>query len=207
MFATLSLWLMLIATVGEKRPNVLWICADDHAAYVYGAFGNPKVRTPNLDRLAASGMRFDRAYSNSPVCTASRQSFLTGRYPRTIGVTLLQTALPESEVSLAELLQGAGYTTAAIGKMHFNSNLNHGFERRIDQPEYRAWLETVLLSRYPKRLPCSRRGSRFAIPPMFGSTRSAGPSELTIPRCRELTSPFKRFGFWKKGGSSRFFSW
>src|SRR6266567_4396051 len=84
-----------------KPPNILWICADDHAAYVCGAYGNKIVRTPNLDRLAAGGMRFDRAYCNSPVCTASRQSFLTGRYPRTIGVTQLQTALPEGEPTLA----------------------------------------------------------------------------------------------------------
>src|SRR5436305_11169509 len=84
-----------------RRPNVLWICADDHAAYVCGAYGNKSVRTPNIDALAAGGMRFDRAFCNSPVCTASRQSFLTGRYPRTIGVTQLATALPASETTLA----------------------------------------------------------------------------------------------------------
>ncbi|MBI3864435.1 MAG: sulfatase-like hydrolase/transferase [Planctomycetia bacterium] len=124
-----------------RRPNVLWICADDHAAYVCGAYGNRIVRTPNLDRLAAGGMRFDQAFCNSPVCTASRQSFLTGRYPRTIGVTQLSTALPESELTLAELLAGAGYSTAAIGKMHFNSPLKHGFETRLDMPEYQKLLQ------------------------------------------------------------------
>src|SRR5437868_3580270 len=77
-----------------KPPNVLWICADDLAAYVVGAYGNNLVKTPNLDLLAGAGMRFERAYCNSPVCTASRQSFLTGQYPRTLGVTQLKTALP-----------------------------------------------------------------------------------------------------------------
>jgi choline-sulfatase len=129
------------SAAAARRPNVLWICADDHAAYVCGAYGNRIVRTPNIDRLAASGMRFDRAFCNSPVCTASRQSFLTGRYPRTIGVTQLATALPESETTFAELLAGAGYSTTAIGKMHFNSQLKHGFETRIDIPEYQAWIE------------------------------------------------------------------
>jgi len=76
-----------------RPPNILIICADDHAAYVTGVYGNAQVRTPNIDRLAAAGIRFLHAYCNSPVCTASRQSFLTGRYPRTIGVTLLQTPL------------------------------------------------------------------------------------------------------------------
>jgi choline-sulfatase len=123
------------------RPNVLWICADDHAPYVCGAYGDKIVRTPNLDRLAADGIRFDRAYCNSPVCTASRQSFLTGRYPRTIGVTQLQTPLPDGEPTLARLLRAAGYHTAAIGKMHFNSNLIHGFDLRIDMPQYNRHLK------------------------------------------------------------------
>jgi choline-sulfatase len=129
------------AHAADPPPNVLWICGDDHAAYVCGAYGNQAVRTPNLDRLAGEGMRFDRAYCNSPVCTASRQSFLTGRYPQTIGVTLLQTPLPESEVTLAEILKAAGYDTAAFGKMHFNSNLKHGFDRRLDVPDHRRFLE------------------------------------------------------------------
>jgi choline-sulfatase len=92
------------------------ICADDHAAYVTGAYGNTRVRTSAIDALAAGGIRFERAYCNSPVCTASRQSFFTGRYPRTIGVTRLETALPESEVTLAETLRAAGYATAGIGE-------------------------------------------------------------------------------------------
>jgi arylsulfatase A-like enzyme len=124
-----------------SRPNVLWICADDLAAYAIGAYGNAHAHTPNIDRLAGAGIRFDRAYCNSPVCTASRQSFLTGRYPRTIGVTQLKTALPESETTLAKILSAAGYRTAAIGKMHFNSPLKHGFELRLDLPEYQQALK------------------------------------------------------------------
>jgi len=132
-------------TAGQKndstrRPNILVICADDHAAYVTGAFGNSIVRTPNIDRLAAGGIRFERAYCNSPVCTASRQSFFTGRYPRSIGVTRLETALPESEVTMAETLRLAGFDTASIGKMHFNSDLKHGFDLRVDMPDYQKWL-------------------------------------------------------------------
>jgi choline-sulfatase len=125
-----------------KPPNVLVICADDHAAYVTGVYGNAQVRTPNIDRLAAGGIHFLRAYCNSPVCTASRQSLLTGRYPRTIGVTELKTALPESEVTMAETLKLAGFDTASIGKMHFNSNLSHGFDLRVDLPEYQRWLRS-----------------------------------------------------------------
>jgi choline-sulfatase len=144
------LWMAVAALVGAsaagaaepaRRPNVLWVCADDHAPYVCGAYGNTTVRTPNLDRLAAGGVRFDRAYCNSPVCTASRQSFLTGRYPRTLGVTRLLTPLPDGELTLARLLRAAGYDTAAIGKMHFNSDHKHGFDVRIDRPEHARHLK------------------------------------------------------------------
>jgi arylsulfatase A-like enzyme len=136
----LAFFLQLASAQAQARLNVLWICGDDHAPYVIGAYGNRQVRTPNLDKLASQGMRFDRAYCNSPVCTASRQSFLTGRYPRTIGVTQLKTPLPDREVTLAELLKQAGYDTAAIGKMHFNSNLKHGFDLRVDNPQHNEWL-------------------------------------------------------------------
>jgi choline-sulfatase len=130
-----------IAQDAPRKPNVLFIIADDLAAHAVGAYGNQLVRTPNLDKLAAAGVRFDQAFCNSPVCTASRQSFLTGRYPRTVGVTQLRTALPASETTLATLLAKAGYRTAAIGKMHFNSDLKHGFEHRLDLPDYRQWLK------------------------------------------------------------------
>src|SRR3954454_17564542 len=110
-----------IAQDAPRKPNVLFIVADDLAAHAVGAYGNKQVRTPNLDRLAAAGVRFNNAFCNSPVCTASRQSFLTGRYPRTVGVTQLRTALPGTEDTLAKMLKRAGYATAAIGKMHFNS--------------------------------------------------------------------------------------
>jgi choline-sulfatase len=141
--------LATIVRAEPRRPNVLWICADDHAPYICGAYGNKIVRTPNLDRLASEGVRFDRAYCNSPVCTASRQSFLCGRYPRSLGVTLLRTPLPEGERTLATLLRAAGYDTAAIGKMHFNSNLSHGFDLRIDMPQYNRHLK----EHPPKPLP------------------------------------------------------
>jgi len=118
-----------------SRPNVLFLIGDDHAAHVFGAYGNPKARTPNLDRLAATGTRFDRAYCNSPVCTASRASFLTGRLPHSVGVTLLKTPLADEPVTLADLLKSVGYSTAAFGKMHFNSNRTHGFDRLYDHPQ------------------------------------------------------------------------
>lgn len=148
--------ILLIALLGgfvtaaePKPPNVLWICADDLAAYPLGCYGNTQARTPNIDALAQSGVRFDRAYCTSPVCTATRQSFLTGRYPRSLGVTQLKTALPDGTPTLATMLKAAGYDTASIGKMHFNSQLKHGFDVRVDAPDHRK----ALTARKPEPLP------------------------------------------------------
>ncbi|MBI3737155.1 sulfatase-like hydrolase/transferase, partial [Candidatus Sumerlaeota bacterium] len=127
----------------QRPPNILFIIGDDHAPYVFGAYGNAKARTPHLDQFASTALRFDRAYCNSPVCTASRQSFLTGRLPHSIGVTLLKTPLGEDPVTLAELLKPLGYATAACGKMHFNSEKRHGFEVIYDRSEPRAKLPAV----------------------------------------------------------------
>lgn len=124
----------------STRPNVLVIMGDDHAAYALGCYGSRVARTANLDRLASEGARFTRAYCNAPVCTPSRQSLLTGRLPHAVGVTLLSTALAESEITMAEQLRGVGYETVSIGKMHFNSTLKHGFDTRIDHPQHQAHL-------------------------------------------------------------------
>ncbi|HSZ58236.1 MAG TPA: sulfatase [Tepidisphaeraceae bacterium] len=134
------------AEAPRKRPNILWIVADDHAPYICGAYGNRKVSTPNLDRFSRQAMRFEQAYCCSPVCTASRQCFITGRYPRSVGVTQLSSVLPESEPTLGHYLSEAGYDTAAFGKMHFNSPLKHGFSQRLDLEEFNA-----LRRRSPRR--------------------------------------------------------
>jgi choline-sulfatase len=138
----LALLLLMLAPHGyaQRKPNVLFITGDDHAAYVLGAYGNRLARTPNLDKLAARGVRFNHAYPNSPVCTPSRATIITGKYPHAAGVTLLATPLPDEQVTIAEQLKSFGYRTGAIGKMHFNSNLQHGFDYRIDRPDHRRYL-------------------------------------------------------------------
>jgi choline-sulfatase len=110
------------------------------ASYVCGAYGNRKVRTPNLDRLAVEGIRFDRAYCNCPLSTPSRQAFWTGRYPHSIGVTLSPTPLPEDEVTIITLLSGAGYETAALGKTHYYHPRPHEFDLCIDLGEHEDFL-------------------------------------------------------------------
>jgi choline-sulfatase len=103
-----------------KRPNFLFLLADDHAGYVMGCDGNAKAETPNLDRLASEGTRFAANYCNSPVCTPSRQSILTGQMPHSAGVTQLSTPLDPAKPTIAKHLRFSGYTTAVFGKMHLN---------------------------------------------------------------------------------------
>src|SRR2546426_10992907 len=93
-----------------RKPNFLFLIADDHAGYVLGADGNRLARTPNLDRVAAEGIRFSRNYCNSPVCTPSRQSILTGQMPHAAGVTRLPTPLSPDKPTIAKQLQKAGYS-------------------------------------------------------------------------------------------------
>ncbi len=117
-----------------KKPNLLFLIADDHAGYVLGADGNRLASTPNLDRLAGEGTRFASHYCNSPVCTPSRQSFLTGQMPAAAGVTVLQTPLGDDKPTLAKQLQSGGYHTAVFGKMHFNRPSRpglHGFDQLL----------------------------------------------------------------------------
>ena len=131
----------------EEAPttlrNVVVIIGDDHATSVLGAYGNELIRTPNLDQLASEGTTFLRAYANSPVCTPSRQSLITGRYPHAAGVTLLRTALSAEQLTVAEHLKEHGYRTGAVGKTHFNSDLSHGFDTLVERSDYYAFKERL----------------------------------------------------------------
>jgi arylsulfatase A-like enzyme len=131
----------------RKRPNLLFLIADDHAAYIMGADGNSQALTPNLDSLAAQSTRFAAHYCNSPVCTPSRQSLLTGQMPHMAGVTQLRTALSNQKPTLARQLKQAGYQTAVFGKMHFNQPGQpglHGFDLcQTEDVIVRRWREEV----------------------------------------------------------------
>ena len=119
----------------ENQPNILWICSDQQRFDSLGCYGNPFVRTPNLDKLAQEGVLFEHAYSQSPVCTPSRASFLTGRYPRTTRCRQNGQAIPLDEVLVTKLLQDAGYVCGLAGKLHLapcNPRVCDGTEQRID---------------------------------------------------------------------------
>jgi arylsulfatase len=112
-----------VVAADSARPNIVLILCDDLGYAELGCYGQQKIRTPNIDRLATEGMRFTQYYSGSPVCAPSRCVLLTGKHSGHAAIRNNkevrpegQHPLPASEVTLAELLKSAGYRTAAIGK-------------------------------------------------------------------------------------------
>ena len=101
------------AARATERPNVLVLFSDQHHAGVMGCAGHPTVRTPHLDRLAAEGVRFSRAYCPDGVCVPSRTAMFTGLYPRTTGVLYNADAPPRTHglLPLHKLLRANGYRT------------------------------------------------------------------------------------------------
>ena len=112
---------------GERPPNVVLVLTDDQGFGDVRSHGNKLIDTPVHDRIAAEGVRFDRFFV-SPVCAPTRASLLTGRYHiRTgvHGVTRGHEIMRADEVTIAELLKGAGYATGAFGKWHNGSQYPH----------------------------------------------------------------------------------
>jgi arylsulfatase A len=158
-------------------PNVVVILFDDLGHGDLGAYGGEAIATPNLDRLAAEGLLFTNAYSPSPYCSASRAGLMTGRYavrsgldhvlqaPRSWQDTMLRFGglnrrLPGEEITLAEVLQAAGYATAIIGKWHLGDRSpslpnDMGFDSFYgllfsnDQGKPKVWNDREIVERYP----------------------------------------------------------
>ncbi|MFY0628539.1 MAG: sulfatase [Reichenbachiella sp.] len=111
-FIPFILIFILSSCVSVDQPNILWINADDLGAEL-GCYGNLDVKTPNIDGLAKSGVQFTNAYANSPVCSSSRSSLITGMYPVSINCqnhrTIDMTALPEGVLPITEYFKNAGY--------------------------------------------------------------------------------------------------
>jgi N-sulfoglucosamine sulfohydrolase len=149
--ASLSLWLLLACISWERsfandRTNFVIFVADDMAWDDCGAYGNSAIRTPNIDRLAAEGMRFDRAYLTCSSCSPSRCSMLTGRYPHSTGAGELHLPLPGEQTMFTKPLQEAGYWTAAVGKWHLGDAVSEQIDyRKSSSPRAMgtAWVQAL----------------------------------------------------------------
>ena len=132
------------ACTAERPPNIIHIVGDDIGWDDLSCFGAKDIKTPHLDRLAASGRKFTSFYAPAPYCTASRAAMMTGCYADRIGIPPVlfpysKIGINASEVTIAELLKGRGYATACVGKWHLGHQpeflpVRHGFDRFLGIP-------------------------------------------------------------------------
>ncbi|MFK5920695.1 MAG: sulfatase-like hydrolase/transferase [Verrucomicrobiota bacterium] len=128
----------------DKKPNIVLVMADDQGWGEMGYIGHPKLKTPNFDSMAKDGLRFDRFYAAAPVCSPTRGSVLTGRHPNRFGCFKWGNTLRPQEVTIAEALKTAGYTTGHFGKWHLGSVINgspvtpgaSGFDEWVSAPNF-----------------------------------------------------------------------
>lgn len=156
----------------SDRPNVVFILADDLGVHQLGCYGSDFYETPNVDQLAAEGMRFTNAYAACHVCSPTRASIMTGKYPARLGITdfipgmkrrpegarLVQPAwnmrLELEEVTLAESLKAAGYATGHFGKWHLNTDKEYKLGRPCDPGS--QGFDDVFTTHKPKAGPPSK---------------------------------------------------
>jgi len=126
------------AAEGPERPNLILMIADDMGRDDCGAYGQSRVKTPNIDALARDGMRFDRAFIMASSCSPSRASMITGRYPHNTDAEELHWPLPAEQITFVERLKAAGYWTAAAGKWHLGNAVKGRFDvvREADPSGY-----------------------------------------------------------------------
>jgi len=123
------------AAAGAKRPNVVYVFADQMRACAMGCMGNAQIITPNLDRLAGEGLLVTNAISCQPVCSPYRAQLMTGRYSHATGMIHNDIRLPDGETVISELMKKAGYATGYVGKWHLA-----GYRKNpVDAKSRRGW--------------------------------------------------------------------
>ena len=123
-----------------QQPNILWICTDQQRFDSLGCYGNTIVDTPNIDGLAEYGARFSRAYSQCPICTPSRASFMTGRYPTAHRVFRNgNDYFPPSETLVSKTFADAGYVCGLVGKLHLSRASGRVEKRPDDGYQFYQW--------------------------------------------------------------------
>lgn len=164
----LLLFLLALAPVfvwaEAPKLNVLLILSDDHSYPHVGCYGNSDIKTPNLDRFAAQGMRFDRAYVTTPQCVPSRASIFTGRSAVAINMTRFSAPLPRDVKTYPEALRAAGWFTGVAGRTYHMDGAGTSAESREIIAKYR-------LASFPDR---------------FDFVKTAGGNDISLAQFREF---------------------
>ena len=147
----------LDAAENRKQPNIVFICSDQHSHRYNGYAGHPLVETPNLDRIARSGVVFTNAYSGNPVCAPGRTSLMTGMYASDCNSFCNSTVWDGSHPVWGTYLTEAGYDCRAIGKMDLNDDFDTGFQEISTGHAHRHGPDITSLFRRPA---CYRMGER-----------------------------------------------
>jgi arylsulfatase A-like enzyme len=135
----------------QPRPNILWVCSDQQRYDTIEGLNNSHVHTPNLRRFMDSAVTFTHAFVQNPVCSPSRASFLTGRYPRTTGLCANGQRIRASERLVTRQLADAGYTCGLTGKLHLSPVFGGRLEDRIDDGYSRVWWSHDIQDLWPGR--------------------------------------------------------
>jgi choline-sulfatase len=152
----------------DDRPNILLVMADQLTPLLMGAYGHPVVQTPNLDRLAEGGVRFDAAYSPCPLCAPARASLMTGTYISHNKVWDNAAPLASEVPTLAHYLSRAGYDTVTSGKMHYvGPDQLHGLHRRLTTdiyPSSYSWVPTPRRRREDRVIDRRQHANGYRLP-------------------------------------------
>jgi len=192
---------------GTERPNILLICTDQQRFDTLRAYGNDHVLTPNLDRLAADGVLFENCYVQNPVCSPSRASLMTSRYPHAHGLWANGVHLRDDEQFFTKTLADDGYDCGLVGKLHLSACQHGRLEPRHDdgfrvfrwahdpyrgssENEYHRWLKTAFPDLYAQALQAGG-GGFDNLPTEAHYSRWIGNETVDFLRSsRDRTKPF-----------------
>lgn len=121
-----------IAAITDEKPNIVLIIADDVSWNDIAAYGHPNIKTPNLDKLAQDGMRFNEAFLTTSSCSPSRTSIISGLYPHNTDAEQLSWPLPEGKNTFVQQLKTAGYWTGLAGKYHMGDPVRDDFDELLE---------------------------------------------------------------------------
>jgi arylsulfatase A-like enzyme len=138
------------SSAADTRPNILFIMSDDHAAHAISAYGSRVNQTPNIDRLAREGVRFNNCFAANSICSPSRATILTGKYSHLNGVPTFNR-FDGSQWTVSKALQAAGYHTGMLGKWHLGSDPT-GFDEWTILPGQGAYHDPAFLNRNGRRV-------------------------------------------------------